>query len=678
MPDRAAAPHDGATRTGRSRGVLATILAAGFWTSCVLTLVLSLVFALLPRSLEFDLGSAPSVKKIGENLYRADFGRAIPENCVLTYKGEKLTRVDDLALVEKGNQQYSLDGPAGVIVWSSTADALERRQLFSYKLIANPQARPPLRRKVWLLLIPSLTMMFCGLGVKLVARRTEQGISLTNGSGRPPIRMLTEILVTPSASSAGRVGLVLACATGLSAALVPGWNRLISAPDSNSYVAHSEMRTPLVPYWIDAFDTERGFDRTSDLFDELGVVNYWGGSHRFIGSLRAWKLLLVASLCILAWRLSEFLPWWQVGGTIVAAASVDVALGPWSRGMTGYLDVVLSEGLSHALTILCMALVAGYLSRPGWTRGLMVAGCVNLLLLARPGNVPFVAVFALVWLFHLRRDTFRLATLRAGMLATVTFAGVLLHCGINYANYGHFKQHAFTGFNLMTTALQLATPEDVELFDEPDLKEFVRVCTVDLAHKRNPELTDAAATQNCWQLACPAYARVFGETVFVDPYKADAVFTTVAQGLLRRHGVEFARQVLGSFVRGFWTTWLHVPLLVVIAASLWTFLRTGNWPWLFIAWFAALPFLTVGPCCLTNTPLDRYRSQTYFAELWCAPLWLAMVVNHRLQRRQKTSVSTAENHGITNDAEGEASSLPKRENARQRELVASPLSPAHR
>jgi len=286
----------------------------------------------------------------------------------------------------------------------------------------------------------------------------------------------------------------------------------------------------------------------------------------------------------------------------------------------------MSEGMSQALTFACLALMAGYLRSPGWTRGLLLALCVNLLLLARPGNVPFLAVFGVLAIFHLVRDGFRTAALRAGLLGGATAAGILAHCAMNYALHGHFKQHAFTGFNLMTTSLQLANPEDAELFAEPELREFVRVCTVDLAAKRSPELTDAAATQNCWQIACPAYARVFGQTVFVDPYHADEVFTTVARGLLRRHAIPFARQVAASFTRGFWTTWLHVPLLVVVALSLRSYLRTGSWPYLYVAWLAALPFLTVGPCCLTNSPLDRYRSQTYFAELWSVPIWLGLVL----------------------------------------------------
>jgi hypothetical protein len=282
----------------------------------------------------------------------------------------------------------------------------------------------------------------------------------------------------------------------------------------------------------------------------------------------------------------------------------------------------------------CLALVAGYLRAPSWKRGLAVALTVNLLLLARPGNVPFLAVFALIAVFHLLRDGVRSAFLRAGTFGAVTAAGILAHCSMNYVEHGHFKQHAFTGFNLVTTALQLATPDDVEQFEDPQLRELVRVCTVDLAEKRSPELTDAAATQNCWQVACPAYARVYGETVFVDPYRADAVFTSVARTLIDAHASEFGRMVAGSFAHGFWSTGRHLPLLVVIAGSLVMFVRTKEWPWLFTAWLAALPFLVITPCCLTNTPLDRYRSQIYFAELWSVPMFVAVAVTDWTHRRR--------------------------------------------
>ncbi|MGE3317586.1 MAG: hypothetical protein AB7O26_20945, partial [Planctomycetaceae bacterium] len=296
--------------------------------------------------------------------------------------------------------------------------------------------------------------------------------------------------------------------------------------------------------------------------------------------------------------------------------------------------------LSHALTFVCLALVAGYLRQPGWKRGMLVAVSVNLLLLARPGTVPFLALFPLIGLFHLVRDGLRPAVIRAGTFGAVTAAGILLHCSINYAAHGHFKQHAFTGFNLVTTALQLATAEDVELFADPELRELVRICTVDLADKRSPELTDSAATQNCWQVACPAYRRVFHETVFENPYQADAVFTKVARTLIRAHSSEFAGMIAGSFVRGFWSLKWHLPLLVVIAASLGLFAKRKSWQYLFTAWLAALPFLVIAPCCLTNTPLDRYRSQIYFAELWSVPLFVGVLATDQIRRRRERRVTS--------------------------------------
>lgn len=600
-------PYDNLRRRPSSH-----LVVCGFWASIATTVAAVITIALVPRSTEFDLGSAPWIEHVGGLVNGADFGRSIPDNCVLRLKKRELERVFDRAEVGEQAGRYFLDGERGIVLWSSPFDARFRPELFAYKLVANPGGHAPFRGLVALLLVPAAGVVIFGL---LRARR--QCGNREQYYERPWQRMFVTATST-------------VC---LLVALIPGWNNLISAPDSNSYLTHSEIRTPLVPWLIESF-SRNSVDRVA-IFDEFRMVEHWGGGHPLIAAVRAWKLLLAASVGLLVWELSGVLNWWALGALAASAGAFDVALGHWSRGLTGYLDVVLSEGLSHALTYLCLALTAGYLQRPNWTRGVLLALNVNLLLLARPGNLPFLAVFGLVAVFHLIHDGIRGATARAGTLGALTAVGMLLHCGVNYANYGHFKQHAFAGFNLMTTALQLATPADVELFSDRELRELVRVCTVDFAGNRNPELTDAAATQNCWQIACPAFERVFGRNVSADYYDADAVFTEVAHTLVRAHRAEFAAMVAGSFVRGFWSTWLHVPLLVLITASFAAFVRTKSWPYLFVAWLASMPFLLMIPCCLTNTPLDRYRSQVYVLEIWTIPLFAAICIPDWQCRRTK-------------------------------------------
>ncbi|MGE3315631.1 MAG: hypothetical protein AB7O26_10985, partial [Planctomycetaceae bacterium] len=354
-------------QASRIRSFLSRGVAAGFWLSIAATIGMALVFALRPRSTEFDLGSAPDIEHIGGLVNGADFGRPIPDNCALRQKGKDLERVSTAAEVGEREGLYFLDAERGIVLWSSLHDARVRPALFAYSLVVNPEGQPPLKRRAATLMIPVACVLLFG---------TLRGVLSKRSPTRPEIRTRERIFLTAS------------CAVCLLAGLVPGWNNLISAPDSNSYLTHSEMRTPLVPYWLDAFQVfDGGEDHSIATFDDFGVVNHWGGSDRLIPGVRAWKLVLVLGISLLVWELSAVTSWWLLGGIVAAASTLDVMLGHWSRGLIGYLDVILSEGLSHALTFVCLALVAGYLRQPGWKRGMLVAVSVNLLLLARPGNV---------------------------------------------------------------------------------------------------------------------------------------------------------------------------------------------------------------------------------------------------------------------------------------------------
>jgi hypothetical protein len=62
------------------------------------------------------------------------------------------------------------------------------------------------------------------------------------------------------------------------------------------------------------------------------------------------------------------------------------------------------------------------------------------------------------------------------------------------------------------------------------------------------------------------------------------------------------------------------------------FWRSGDWRYLFVACLAGLPFFGIIPGCLTNYPIDRYRSLTSFAEIWSLPLLIGSIVTRPIKR----------------------------------------------
>ena len=207
--------------------------------------------------------------------------------------------------------------------------------------------------------------------------------------------------------------------------------------------------------------------------------------------------------------------------------------------MSGYLNVLLSEPLSYSLMLLLLALLCAYFARPSWRRGIAIAVCLNLLILARPASVSFAAVIVGVWVFHWGREGLGVACRRAGGLALLFVGGILLHCTYNLVQHGHFRQHAFTGMNLMTTALQVADADDAKVFDDSKLARYAQLTICGALANRQTPFNAGAADANCWQFAVPAYATVYGSTAEEEPFVADDVLTRVARAIIRRHPRQF-------------------------------------------------------------------------------------------------------------------------------------------
>jgi hypothetical protein len=628
-----------------------------FWATFASTLVAIVWLSLIPRQQTFDTGAARDVRRIGAQAFEAEFRGRLPQGCLVGCGGFELTKSTSAEEVVRAPGRFWTDSERGIVRWSPRAAG-------SNDATAIPSTPTPAAIPTAVLIVPG--EMPAPLGKKLLWFLIPAGLLATSGfavavGGNSqlapglPDSWLQKIGRRASApftsrvtdSWTGRALLVGAVGFGLAFALLPDWNRLVTCPDSRSYVENLPIRTPLTASWIAALDSERTLPREQSVPAEQRAVAHWGQSHRYVTAVRAWKVLFVGCACVFASSLAAIIPWWLVASIVLAAAALDGARGPWSNGMSGYLDVLLSEPLSYCLMLLLLAALVAYFSRPSWTHGLALGVCLNLLILARPASIAFAAVIGGIWLLHWRRDGLSVACRRAGGIALILVAGLTLHCATNFWEQGHFRQHAFTGMNLMTTALQVADASDADAFADPKVAQYAQVAIENARAKRQTHFDATAADANCWGVAVPAYAAVYGATTEEQPFAADDVLTRVARGIIRRHPREFLLLAASSFWNGFWRTWMHVPLLLTSAAGLWWYWRSGDWQFLFVACLAALPFVGIIPACVTNYPIDRYRSLTSFAEIWSLPLAIGALLSPPILRMRKSNRNAEESTATT-------------------------------
>jgi hypothetical protein len=617
-----------------------------FWATLGGTLVAIAWLSLIPRQQAFDTGAARHVRRIGAHEFEAEFPGRLPQGCRVGCGGFELTKSASADGVVREPGRFWTDAERGIVRWSPRAAGLDAATLSSpttsnaiprADLIVPGELIEPLGKKLLWFLIPAGLLVASGLAVAF-----SNNSRVVPGLARSSLQEIVRRASAPftlevSESRTGRAVLVGAIGFGLGFALLPDWNRLVTCPDSRSYVENRPIRTPLTAWWIAAFDSERTLPREQSVPAKHRTIAHWGESHRYVTAVRAWKVLFVGSACVFAWWLASMVPWWLVASFLLAAAAFDGSRGAWSSGMSGYLDVLLSEPLSYSLLLLLLASLVAYFSRPSWTRGLAIGVCLNLLILARPASIAFAAAIGCVWLLHWRRDGLGLACRRAGGITLFLIGGMMLHCTLNLVQHGHFRQHSFAGMNLMTTALQVADANDADGFADPKIARYAQVAISNARAKRQTRFDARAADANCWKIAVPAYAAVYGATTEEQPFAADDVLTRVARAIIRRHPREFLGLAASSFWSGFWRIWIHVPLLLTGAAGIWFFWRWGDWRFLFVACLAALPFLGIIPASVTNYPIDRYRSMTSFAEIWTLPLLVGVVLSSSIVRSGKSN-----------------------------------------
>jgi hypothetical protein len=600
-----------------------------FWATFSSTLIAVIWLSLIPRRQTFETGAARHVQRLGSLAYEAQFAGRLPNVSAVGCGGFELTRAAAAEEVVRGSGRYWVDADRGIVRWSPRADTPRSEpsgQLPVATLVVGGRLEKPLGTKLLYFWIPA--------GILALA-----GALLAVGSSRPSIdpqpRRFEGLLArsqalftwTAPGGRTGRVVLLTAVGLGLGCSLVPDWNRLVTCTDSRSYVENLPIRTPLTGWWIATFDAERNESRVDSLPAERRTVAHWGPAQRYVTAVRAWKLLFVASVCLFAWSLASIVPWWMVVSLILAGAAFDGSRGLWSTGMSGYLDVLLSEPLSASLLFFLLSSLCDYLARPSWTRGLLVVLCLNVLILGRPASLAFVAVLGCIGLVHLRRDGFACACRRVSGLAVVFLAGLAISSSVNFLEYGHFRQHAFTGMSLMTTALQVAQQDDAEGFSDPPFSEFARLSIAASLATRKTPFGPKAADTNCWRCAVPAFAQAYGVTAEEAPFEADNVLTRLGRVLVRRHPLEFLKLAAANFWNAFGRHWSAIVLVLTFAAAAWFYRRRGDWRLLYVACLALLPFLAILPTCLMCYPLERYQSLTSFAEVGSLPLLIGTLLS---------------------------------------------------
>jgi hypothetical protein len=602
-----------------------------FWITFGSTLVAIVGISLLSRRQSFETGAARQVRKVGPIAYEAEFPGRLPETGLVGCGGFELTPATSADEVLREPGRYWIDADHSIVRWSPRRDSpVSQGQIPIAILVIPGTLERALGDRLLLFLIPASILAAAGT---LVAIGNKSQASTPAAS--TPAAANNESLLSRACGAfrfyvtqnpKWRIACVAAVGIALAFSMVPDWNRLVTCTDSRSYVENLPIRTPLTGWWIAAFDCERSLPRAGSLPPEARTISHWGPSHRYINAVRVWKVLFVVAVCAFAWALSSIVPWWMAASLVLAAAALDASRGAWSTGMSGYLDVLLSEPLSGSLLLLLLAALCAYFWRPGWLRGLALVACLNLLILARPASLAFVFLIGGVWALHWRREGVGFAFRRAGALAALFLAGIGLQCAHNWAQYGYFRQHAFAGMSLMTTTLQVADANDARDLSDPQLARFAQATLERALATRQYPFGPGAADTNCWRCAVPAFDGTYGVTAEDAPFLADDVLTRFGRILIRRHPREFLKLAVSSYWDAFGRGWILAPLILTFSTALGLYLRGHDWRLLFVACLAALPLVGMIPSCLLNFPLERYQSLTSFAEIWSLPILIATLL----------------------------------------------------
>lgn len=433
-------------------------------------------------------------------------------------------------------------------------------------------------------------------------------------------------LASPSSVRA-RAALVLAVLLGGGALMARSWDRIAVSPDTDGYLQHSPTRPRLYPAFVDLFDARpelpRGAEPTIGGRDEP--------THRFVGVVRAQRVLTLVALAVLVWELSSVASVWLLATLVWVGALAD--LSSWGdRAIHANAGTLLAEGLGQPLVFLYAALVLAYARRASWAKGLALAVVLALLVLDRPASSALLVALPFVWALDARASGWRRASARAAVLALVYALPLLFASWQNYRDHGFFRTHALTGPNVFGTAFELADESDVAALEDPRARELLALCLASPTRRLPPD-DGGFPDHNIYAIGLPALERIH------DPprgrgadFEIDDLLLAVGRKLIARHPVAYARQVLGE------VGWILdegvIPLLVALVLALVFYRRTGESTFLAFAFLASLPVVSVLPACFFHVPKPRYRCSFGWVECVGVPLLAALVVAARRPRPQ--------------------------------------------
>jgi hypothetical protein len=424
-----------------------------------------------------------------------------------------------------------------------------------------------------------------------------------------------------------RVGLALVTAIAFGGGVGKSWDAISFDKDTDSYLAHSAIRPLLYPAFVDLLDRAPGTSRDHVERSDRPRIE---PENRYLGVVHVQKVVTVVSLALLVFVLSSSINVWQLAALLVFGTLVDTEHLGGDSSIWWNVTSVMSEGLNHALVFLLLAALFEYLRAPRPARGIALGLVLALLLLNRPVNAALAGAIAVAWLGDRARVGWRRASGRALAIGLAAAIPLVLACAWTWHAHGRFRLHAFTGPCVFSLALQTATPEDVDAFEDPELRALARACLVESAARRVPDFRTSPkgdyVNVNLYEIGFPAVAR----TVRVPPgedreFVADDRMLALGERLVARHPGAFAEVVLFHVGR-LWDPTLHVLEALAALGALVLYLKTRAFEGLYALAFALLPVVYMLPTCVFNFPSERYHSQVYFADYLAAPFVLSVAL----------------------------------------------------
>ena len=600
-------------------------LVVAFWVAVAVWVAVWVIAPHCRQKVTLDFAAASRREHIQGQCYAAYFDQRLPKDAYIVEDVRELRCGTTV-----GGGSYQLDRVANVVYWSSSdgTDPLSNGR--HYRLVGVRRWRAD---KLTLAIV-ALVPLF--LAVVLSVWRRWGRIAEAAGWRR---QLVDAIDLHGKSPRWLRWALAVVVLVGFLPVVTSTWNRYAIDTDTWDYCHGTFNRTPLTYFFLKTFDPHCDAVSTQDPRTLLGVFH---DTHsEYLVAVRAWKVLWLLAIAALVLVLARFINVWLLAGSICWLTATIPAGSFFDQ--TFWLDRIISEPLCYCVEILFLAATAQYLCRRRLLWGLVLGGLLAAAVLLRPSNLVFVAVLPVAWLVQRRHDGFCRATLQTSLLVVPLLVGTLVVCQHNRQQYGRFQTYAFKGYYLIAVAMQTATPDDIDSFNDPQMRQFMHMCLTEYKNLRVPEWSVAAADNNTFGIAVPSFNRVYMEPIpkkqqpDLNHYyiQSEETFTAVATTLIRRHPGAYLKLVRAN-LKVFWkqNPRTHTATLIAFGLAVVMTWRTRRWTWLYLAFFTATPLLATLPCVFTLYPLERYTSQLFFVEIVCLPLVVALAATRGLPARR--------------------------------------------